>query len=94
MIAFANMIKSMSRAESALDRTTADGFATVKQNGTGWTWEPHTVGLGPMLSKPTVPYISQRAAYDGLQRAIAALLREGLKVSGVLTRKGPLTSYC
>ena len=79
MIAFANMIKSMSRAESALDRTTADGFATVKQNGTGWTWEPHTVGLGPLLSKPTVPYISQRAAYDGLQRAITALLREGLK---------------
>ena len=79
MIAFANMIKSMSRAESALDRTTADGFATVKQNSTGWTWEPHTVGLGPMLSKPTVPYISQRAAYDGLQCAITALLREGLK---------------
>ena len=79
MIAFANMIKSMSRAESAIDRTTADGFARVKQNGTGWTWEPHTVGLGPMLSKPTVPYISQRAAYDGLQCAITALLREGLK---------------
>jgi hypothetical protein len=32
-----------------------------------------------MLSKPTVPYISQRAAYEGLQRAINALLREGLK---------------
>ena len=74
MIAFANMIKSMSRAESALDRTTADGFATVKQNGTGWTWN-RTVGLGQMLSKPTVPYISQRAAYEGLQRAINALLR-------------------
>ena len=79
MIAVANMIKGVSRAESAIDRTTADGFATVKQNGTGWTWEPHTVGLGPMLSKPTVPYISQRAAYDGLQCAITALLREGLK---------------
>jgi len=79
MIAFANMIKSMSRAESALDRTTADGFATVKQNGTGWTWEPHQIGLGPLLPKPVTPYISQRAAYDGLQRAITALLREGLK---------------
>ena len=45
MIAFANMIKSMSRAESALDRTTADGFATVKQNGTGWTWETAQSGL-------------------------------------------------
>ena len=79
MIAFANMIKSMSRAESALDRTTADGFATVKQNGTGWTWEPHQIGLGPLLPKPVTPYISQRAAYDGLQRAITALLRDGLK---------------
>ena len=79
MIAVANMIKSVSRAESALDRTTADGFATVKQNGTGWTWEPHQIGLGPLLPKPVTPYISQRAAYDGLQRAITALLREGLK---------------
>ena len=79
MIAIANMIKSVCRADSVLDRKTADGFATVKQNGTGWTWEPHTVGLGPLLSKPTVPYISQRAAYEGLQRAITALLREGLK---------------
>ena len=79
MIAVAHMFTSLPCAESALDRTTADGFATVKQNGTGWTWEPHTVGLGPLLSKPTVPYISQRAAYDGLQRAINALLRDGLK---------------
>ena len=79
MIAVAHMFTSLPCAESALDRTTADGFATVKQNGTGWTWKPHTVGLGPLLSKPTVPYISQRAAYDGLQCAITALLREGLK---------------
>ena len=67
MIAFANMIKSMSRAESALDRTTADGFATVKQNGTGWTWEPHTVGLGQMLSADGAIYITAR----GLRRATA-----------------------
>ena len=79
MIAIENMIKSVCRAESALDRTTADGFATVKQQGAGWTWEPHQIGLGPLLPKPVTPYISRRAAYDGLQRAIAALLREGLK---------------
>ena len=79
MIAVANMIKGVSRAESMLDRQTADGFATVKQDGKGWTWEPHAIGLGPLLPVPTVPYISQRAAYDGLQRAITALLREGLK---------------
>ena len=59
--------------------TNPDGFATVKQQGAGWTWEPHQIGLGPLLPKPVTPYISQRAAYDGLQRAITALLREGLK---------------
>ena len=79
MIAVAHMFTSLPCAESALDRTTADGFATVKQEGKGWTWEPHAIGLGVFLPVPQVPYISQRAAYDGLQRAIAALLREGLK---------------
>ena len=82
MILVADMVQSLCPnvvADSAVARRTAYGFATVKQQGAGWTWEPHTVGLGPMLSKPTVPYISQRAAYDGLQCAITALLREGLK---------------
>lgn len=82
MILVADMVESLCPnqiADNAVARRTAEGFATVKQEGKGWTWEPHTVGLGPLLSKPTVPYISQRAAYDGLQRAIAALLREGLK---------------
>ena len=81
MILVADMVRTLCPhiATDAAARRTAEGFATVKQRGKGWTWEPHTVGLGPLLSKPTVPYISQRAAYDGLQRAIAALLREGLK---------------
>ena len=82
MIRVADMVQSLCPnvvADSAVARRTAEGFATVKQQGAGWTWEPHTVGLGQMLSKPTVPYISQRAAYEGLQRAINALLREGLK---------------
>ena len=79
MIAVAHMFTSLPCAESALDRTTADGFATVKQQGAGWTWEPHQIGLGPLLPKPVTPYISRRAAYDGLQRAITALIREGLK---------------
>ena len=82
MIRVADLVQSMCPnhiADNAVARRTAEGFATVKQNGTGWTWEPHTVGLGQMLSKPPVPYISQRAAYEGLQRAITALLREGLK---------------
>ena len=81
MILVADMVRNLCPhiATDAVVRRTSEGFATVKQRGKGWTWEPHTVGLGQMLSKPTVPYISQRAAYEGLQRAINALLREGLK---------------
>ena len=82
MIRVADLVQSMCPnhiADNAVARRTAEGFATVKQNGTGWTWEPHAIGLGPLLPVPPVPYISQRAAYDGLQRAITALLREGLK---------------
>ena len=66
-------------ADNAVARRTTEGFATVKQEGKGWTWEPHAIGLGVFLPVPQVPYISQRAAYAGLQRAITALLREGLK---------------
>ena len=79
---FADMVAGLCPnkvADSAVARRTAEGFATVKQEGKGWTWEPHQIGLGPLLPKPVTPYISQRAAYDGLQRAITALLREGLK---------------
>ena len=82
MIRVAEMVEELCPnvvADSAVARRTADGFATVKQQGAGWTWEPHQIGLGPLLPKPVTPYISQRAAYDGLQRAITALLREGLK---------------
>ena len=82
MIIVANMVESLCPnvvADSAVARRTAEGFATVKQDGKGWTWEPHAIGLGPLLPVPPVPYISQRAAYEGLQRAINALLREGLK---------------
>lgn len=82
MILVADMVQSLCPnvvADSAVARRTADGFATVKQQGAGWTWEPHQIGLGPLLPKPVTPYISQRAAYDGLQCAIAALLRDGLR---------------
>ena len=65
-------------ADSLITKRTCDGFAQVKPDGKGWTWEPHQVGVATLLPKPTVPYISQRAAYEGLQRAINALLREGL----------------
>ena len=82
MIRVADLVQSLCPnvvADSAVARRTAEGFATVKQDGKGWTWEPHPIGLGPLLPKPVTPYISQRAAYDGLQRAITALLRDGLK---------------
>ena len=82
MIIVANMVESLCPnqiADNAVARRTAEGFATVKQQGAGWTWEPHQIGLGPLLPKPVTSYISQRAAYDGLQCAITALLREGLK---------------
>jgi hypothetical protein len=82
VIIVANMVESLCPnqiADNAVARRTADGFATVKQEGKGWTWEPHAIGLGVFLPVPQVPYISQRAAYEGLQRAINALLREGLK---------------
>ena len=81
MIRVADLVQSMcpNHIADTVARRTAEGFATVKQNSTGWTWEPHAIGLGPLLPVPPVPYISQRAAYEGLQRAINALLREGLK---------------
>ena len=81
MILVADMVRNLCPhiATDAVARRTSEGFATVKQDGKGWTWEPHPIGLGPLLPKPVTPYISQRAAYDGLQRAITALLREGLK---------------
>jgi len=82
VIIVANMVESLCPnqiADNAVARRTADGFATVKQEGKGWTWEPHAIGLGVFLPVPQVPYISQRAAYEGLQRAINALLRDGLK---------------
>ena len=81
MIRVADLVQSMcpNHIADTVARRTAEGFATVKQDGTGWTWEPHAIGLGPLLPVPPVPYISQRAAYDGLQCAITALLREGLK---------------
>ena len=73
------MICPNQHADDLLKKRTCDGFAQVKPAGRGWTWEPHQVGVACLLPKPTVPYISQRAAYEGLQRAINALLREGLK---------------
>ena len=81
MILVADMVRNLCPhiATDAVARRTSEGFATVKQDGKGWTWEPHQIGLGPLLPKPVTPYISQRAAYEGLQRAITALLREGLK---------------
>ena len=81
MILVADMVRNLCPhiATDAVARRTSEGFATVKQDGKGWTWEPHAIGLGPLLPVPPVPYISQRAAYEGLQRAINALLREGLK---------------
>ena len=77
MILVADMVQSL--CPNVVADSAVAGFATVKQQGAGWTWEPHQIGLGPLLPKPVTPYISQRAAYDGLQRAITALLREGLK---------------
>ena len=85
MIRVADLVQSLCPnvvADSAVARRTAEGFATVKQDGKGWTWEPHPIGLGPLLPKPVTPYISQRAAYDGLQRAINALLRESSSTIG------------
>jgi hypothetical protein len=81
VILVADMVRNLCPhiATDAVVRRTSEGFATVKQRGKGWTWEPNLIGLGPLLPKPVTPYISQRAAYDGLQRAITALLREGLK---------------
>jgi len=81
VILVADMVRNLCPhiATDAVVRRTAEGFATVKQRGKGWTWKPHAIGLGPLLPKPVTPYISQRAAYDGLQCAITALLREGLK---------------
>jgi len=81
VILVADMVRNLCPhiATDAVVRRTSEGFATVKQRGKGWTWEPNLIGLGPLLPKPVTPYISQRAAYDGLQRAITALLRDGLK---------------
>ena len=73
MILVADMVQSLCPnvvADSAVARRTADGFATVKQQeraGRGSRTQSGLVRCCP----PTVPYISQRAAYDGLQRAIA-----------------------
>jgi len=81
MIIVANMVRTLCPhiATDAAARRTAEGFATVKQRGKGWTWEPNLIGLGPLLPKPVTTYLSERAAYDGLQCAIAALLRDGLR---------------
>ena len=55
MIIVANMVESLCPnqiADNAVARRTAEGFATVKQDGKGWTWEPHAIGLGPLLPVP------------------------------------------
>lgn len=62
-------------ADSLITKRTCDGFAQVKPSGAGWTWEPHRIGLANLLPKPTVRYMSERAAYAGLDRAISDLLR-------------------
>ena len=62
-------------ADSLITKRTCDGFAEVKPSGAGWTWEPHQVGLACLLPKPTVRYVSERAAYDGLDTAIRELLK-------------------
>jgi hypothetical protein len=81
VILVADMVRNLCPhiATDAVVRRTSEGFATVKQRGKGWTWEPNLIGLGPLLPKPVTPYLSERAVYDGLQRAITALLRDGPK---------------
>ena len=64
MILVADMVRNLCPhiATDAVARRTSEGFATVKQDGKGWTWKPHAIGLGPLLPVPPVPYISQRVA--------------------------------
>lgn len=53
MILVADMVESLCPnqiADNAVARRTAEGFATVKQEGKGWTWEPHAIGLGVFLA--------------------------------------------
>ena len=65
-------------ADSLITKRTCDGFAEVKPDGKGWTWEPHRIGLAHLLPKPTVRYMSERAAYAGLDAEITKLLK-GIK---------------